>query len=526
MLIAAVLVSATVLRSLPAAAVAQESGTPAAPALGAARPGLIAVPLPPLSSLEAAVADHIRAAAGALEGSASARRNERLLADAYGELAEILHAYEFFDSAEAAYVNATRVAPRDVRWRYLLGYLFQQTGRFEEAAEAFEQVRRLDPARREAAIRLGDVYLQLNRLREARERFDEVLQVFPALARNGLGEVALREGRFEEAVRHFAAVLDRVPSATAVHYSLGMAYRGLGQADRARDHLQRRGNGTLTVGDPLVDALQRLVRGERTLVMQGRRAYEAGQFPAAAEAFGRAVSAAPDSATARLNFGLTLARLGKAADAASQFEAALRLDPANLEARAALGIVLADQGRDADSLEHLRPAFEQRPQDLNVRGALVRVLIRSRRIDDAIAVLERVSSLDPDNEETVVSLAILFADRQRFREAVTLLDEANRRFPERSPTATTLARLLASSPDRSIRDGQRALDLATAVYTADAAAVHAETVALALSELARCAEALQWLRRGIADAERAKNASDVARLKGELPRYSAASCRP
>jgi tetratricopeptide (TPR) repeat protein len=489
--------------------------------LGGARPGLDAVPLPPLSLLEAAVADHIRTAAGPLEASAPAPRSNRQLADTYGELAEVLHAYEFFDSAEAAYVNATRVAG-DVKWRYLLGYLFQQTGRFEKAAEAFEQVRRLDPARREASIRLGDVYLQLNRLREARERFDEVLEVFPALARNGLGEVALRERRFGEAVQHFEAVLDRAPSATSVHYSLAMAYRGLGQADRARDHLQRRGHRTLRLGDPFVDALQRLVRGERTLVMQGRRAYEAGQFPEAAEAFGRAVRAAPGSATARVNLGLTLARLGKAADAASHLDAALRLEPENVEARAALGIVLADQGRDADSLEHLRRAFEQRPQDLNVRGALVRVLIRSRRIDDAIAVLERVRSLDPDDEETIVSLSILLAERQRFREAVTRLDEANRRFPERSSTATTLARLLASSPDRSIRDGQRALDLATAVYTADPAAVHAETVALALAELERCAEALEWMRRAIAAAR----GEEASRLKQELPRYRIAACRP
>jgi tetratricopeptide (TPR) repeat protein len=485
------------------------------------RNGLQAVELPPPESLEPAVAEQIRAAARTLDAGARAQSGTRQLADAYGELAQILHAYEFFDSAEPAYGNAMRLAPTDVRWRYLLAYLFQQTGRLAEAAEAFEQVRRVEPARAAAAVRLGDVYLQLNRLREARQQFDEVLDVFPALARQGLGEIALRERRFEQAANHFRAVLDRVPTATTVHYSLAMAYRGLEQLDRAREHLLRRGNGTVRVADAVVDRLHGLIRGERGLITQGRRAYDAGQFEAAAEAFSRAVDAAPASATARVNLGLSLARLGKGADASAQLVTALRLEPDSVDAHAALGTVLADQGREEDALSHLRQAFERRPEDLPVRAGLLRVLVRLRRIDDAVAVLERVRALEPDDEETVVTLSILLAERQRFREAVTLLDESNRRFPDRGPTATTLARLLASSPDLALRDGARALELARSTYAAEPSAVHAETVALALAELGKCEEAAEWMHRAIAAAD----GQDGARLKEELPRYQTTSCR-
>ena len=135
-------------------------------------------------------------------------------------------------------------------------------------------------------------------------------------------------------------------------------------------------------------------------------------------------------------------------------------------------------------------------------------------------------SLNRDDEETVVSLAILLAERNRFADAVSLLSEDNQRFPERIATATTLARLLASSPDRSIRNGPRALELATSVYAAEPTPVHGETVALALAELSRCDEALTWMKRALAEAERASDPTEVARLKGELPKYQAASCRP
>src|SRR4030095_13649351 len=127
------------------------------------------------------------------------------------------------------------------------------------------------------AVRLGQVYLGLNRLREARETFESLVMVFPALARAGRGEVAPRERRFDEAVGHFRAALERVPQASSIHYSLAMAYRGLGRLDEAESHLERRSTGGINVGDPTVDTLQTLVRGERGLVVQGRRAYDAGQ---------------------------------------------------------------------------------------------------------------------------------------------------------------------------------------------------------------------------------------------------------
>ena len=106
----------------------------------------------------------------------------------------------------------------------------------------------------------------------------------------------------------------------------------------------------------------------------------------------------------------------------------------------------------------LRTAFELAPDDPSAARELLRVLLRLRRVDDAIAVLSKSRSLNRDDEETVVSLAILLAEQNRFAAAVSLLNEDNQRFPERTATATTLARLLASSPDRAIRDGARGPD--------------------------------------------------------------------
>jgi tetratricopeptide (TPR) repeat protein len=287
-------------------------------------------------------------------------------------------------------------------------------------------------------------------------------------------------------------VLDRVPQATAIHYSLAMAYRGMGRLDEAREHLERRGLEGVHADDPLVTTVQSLVRGERAWVMQGRRAYDAGQFDAAVNAFTKALEAAPSSAVARVN----------------------------------LGSALVQMHRDAEAVPYFRDALGLSPEEPGVAEALIGALVRLGRDGEAIETFSRSKSYRPDDEGSLVGLAILLAARERFREAIAVLDEAHQRFPDRTATATTLARLLASSPDSSLRDGKRALEIAMAVNDVEPTPAHAETIALALAELGRCGEAMDWMKRAVLSAERGKNAAEAARLTGELAKYQQRACRP
>jgi Flp pilus assembly protein TadD len=425
--------------------------------LPAARQGLRAVPLPDLTALETPVADQLRSAQRELERAIERRTGSSTLATAYGSFGRLLHAYELFDGAESAYQNAATLASADGRWPYLLGYLFQQTGRLTDAESQFTRALRLEPARRETAARLADVYLRLNRLRESREQFQALRDLFPAVAAQGLGDVALREGRLNDAVQHFRDALTRMPQATAVHYSLAMAYRGLGRLEDARTELDRRGSGVITLGDPEVESLRALVRGERLLTIRGKAAFEAGQFRDAASWFASAIADAPEAIAARVNLGTTYIRLGEPDKAIEQFEMVMRLNP--------------------------------------------------------------------DDDETATNLAILLADRSRFADAIAVLKTTRARVPRSTPVATTLARLLAASPDRSVRNGAEALALAEEVFAASPSPVHAETVALALTELGRCADAHAWLLRAVAAAEQAVDVAEVERLRALLARYSSPACR-
>ena len=63
------------------------------------------------------------------------------------------------------------------------------------------------------------------------------------------------------------------------------------------------------------------------------------------------------------------------------------------------------------------------------------------------------------------------------------------------------------------------------VYQASPGASHAETVALALAELGRCGDALEWMRRAVSAAGTENDAAELARLRAETPKYQASSCR-
>src|SRR4029079_2399681 len=104
------------------------------PRIGTAQQNLLPVPEPRLDDLEPAVAEQIRDAQERTAGIVAKGGSSREIGGAYGSLARVYHAYELLDSAEPAYLNARRLASGNSEWPHLLGVLYQQTGRLEEAA--------------------------------------------------------------------------------------------------------------------------------------------------------------------------------------------------------------------------------------------------------------------------------------------------------------------------------------------------------------------------------------------------------
>ena len=72
----------------------------------------------------------------------------------------LLHAAEYYEAAEPAYLNAQELMPRDVRWPYYLGHLYKSIGQTEKSIQSFERALERGPSEIATLTWLGRLYLE------------------------------------------------------------------------------------------------------------------------------------------------------------------------------------------------------------------------------------------------------------------------------------------------------------------------------------------------------------------------------
>jgi tetratricopeptide (TPR) repeat protein len=350
------------------------------------RATLVAIHWPDLTELEKDVRDQIKSQQDVLAAAVkNLTATDADLSAAYGQMGQTYHAYSLKAPARECYVNANRLAPKDFRWIYLLAKLDQQDGDVVRAIRGFKTVRSLRPEFVAATVNLGNIYLELNQLEDAQSSFANALQIDKRSASSyyGLGQVALSKRNYAEAVNYFEKALDLAPGANRLHYSLAMAYRGLGDAEKAKSHLAQQGTVGVRVADPLIDGLQELVHGARVHLIRGRMALEAKRYAEAVAEFREAVAATPDNVAAHVNLGAALTQTGDLNGAMEQFEATLQIDPNNTTAHYNLAVLLAGENKHQQAIAHLQAVSSINPNDIGATAMLIRLLAELDRCSEA-----------------------------------------------------------------------------------------------------------------------------------------------
>jgi tetratricopeptide (TPR) repeat protein len=366
-------------------------------------------------------------------------------------------------------------------------------------------------------------------LDEAESFFRRALEINEgsAAAQYGLGQAALSKRNYATAVSFLEEAQRLAPEANRLHYALAMAYRGLGQMEKAQSHLALSGSVGVRASDPLLDGLKDLVKGARLHLIRGKAALDARRFSEAADEFRKAIVEQPDSIPAHFNLGAALTQTGDLRGAVEQFQETLRLDPAHANAHYNLAILLAQADQHTEAITHLRLTLGAEPNDNNARFLLARELVKARQPEEAASEFSRVIETDPANEDALLGLVKILLVKKQYALALSALEKGHAQFPQKGLTMATLAYLLAATPELELRDGRRALALAEAVYGATGSINHGALVAMALAELGRCDEATVWLKRMNNKATEEGNRELAEKLKAELNRYERERpCRP
>lgn len=144
------------------------------------------------------------------------------------------------DAAVKEYEAALQAAPKEAELHESLGEFYLDNRSDDEARKELETAFALDPSRTKTLYLLGRLYVLGDKNEDAVQFLQRALQLQPNLneANGLLGTAYVRMGKFAEAVPALekAASLDHMGN---IHYQLYLAYRKLGEADRAQKALAR-----------------------------------------------------------------------------------------------------------------------------------------------------------------------------------------------------------------------------------------------------------------------------------------------
>ncbi len=485
--------------------------------------GLVTVVYPNLGGVEPKVAKQVKSVQETLvkqlnEGKAK----KKDMGNAYGTTGMVYHTYSMFESAVQCYKNAAFLMPEDFRWRHLMGLIWLEQNDPAAAITEFKKSAVLNPAYVPSFVKGGNAALELNLIDQARLAYEIALQKKPndPAALYGLGQVEYQEKNYKKAAEHFEKVLKLVPEANRVHYTLALAYRGLNELERAKVEMSKQGSVGVTISDPLLDELANLRRGNILKLQQAKLALDAGRPAEAAALYKDVLAEDPENMTALVNIGSAYSMLKKYEDASAAFEKALAIDPKNLNARYNLGFMHAIENRPFQAIASFKAVLKARPDDLEARYMLAKELTKAELFDESIAEYREVVDGNPQNENALMSLISLLDARGLHKEVLERLDHAYSLFPTRALTVASYAFALAASPDKSLRNGERALELSQKLYAVTGRTEHGFIVVLALSELGRCENALELGRKFIQKAEQDKQMALAAQLTAEVEKLT------
>jgi tetratricopeptide (TPR) repeat protein len=369
---------------------------------------------------------------------------------AYGEMGKLLLAAEYRDAAEPSLLNAQALIPNEVRWPYYLGHLYKAKGDASRASMAFERALQLRPDDLAILVWLGSEYLDQGRVADAEPLFAKALALQPQLPAVlfGMGRIALARREYARAVDDLERALAFDPNAVVIHYPLAMAYRGMGDVQKAEAHLQARGPGELRPPDPLMREVDTLLESAVAYEVRGAGALDERQWDAAADYFRKGFALSPNEPSLRHKLGTALAMKGDGQGAVRQFEEVTRRWPKFPKAHYSLGVIFAASGRQREALDHLSAAVNADPAYSEARLQLAEALRMSGRFADSLPQYEATIKLNPRLADGRLGYGFALAALHRFDEARTQFSEGARIFPERREFAEALARL---PPERSGR---------------------------------------------------------------------------
>ena len=177
------------------------------------------------------------------------------------------------------------------------------------------------------------------------------------------------------------------------------------------------------------------------------------------------IACTTNNAIAHYNFGMTILPKARVAEALAHFQKAVKIDPNYARAHVSLGAAFFQQGRVDEAIAHFQKALtmEITPDPSAVYYDLGIALLQQDRVDEAIAHFQKAVEIRPGDVEFRNVLGNTLFQKGRMDEAIAQYQAILKIRPGQPEACNYLGRaawVLATSPEASIRNGAKALELA------------------------------------------------------------------
>ncbi len=478
------------------------------------------VPDPDLSEFEPAVRNALRSAADRVRGNIGVRDGPDGGSD-FGRLGMLYQAHDLRIPASQCFDNAILLQPGEARWRYYRAFLHQEDGDVEAAIAGYRRVLDLDPEYFPAAVRLGRMYLQTGANDEAAQWFQSALQTQPgeAAAIAGLGQAEVQLKRYEEAVKHLEDALQREPAASQLRYPLAIAYRQTGQTEKAREQLELRGEGQVSLDDLWLGQMHSLSLSSDYYVRAAIYELNRKDTDAAAKRAAHAVNLNPENVGARVLYGGILDSRGETDAAMNQIDAALALDPENWQANYNKAVLLEKSGDEAGARDYYRKTLEVRTDHSRSRRLLANSLMRAGDYSAAAKQFQTLREALPEESQLYFWEGLALIGSGDCDGARTVLEEGWNAHPSSPVLAQGVLRVLATCSRAEPARLDEALAIADRLARQQPSIAHLETVAMLVAATGRYDAAVDVQTQAIFEAAKANQVERYPGLSINVQRY-------
>jgi tetratricopeptide (TPR) repeat protein len=354
----------------------------------------------------------------------------------------------------------------------------------------------------------GDLLHARGKLDEAAARYREALAIQPHSVEiiNNLGNVLAMKGQQADALAQYQKALAERPDFADTRVNLGNLLMNT-NLDAAIAEYRK----ALDLAPDKVEIRNNL---GKALGMKGDDAGAIDQYQ-------RILAIEPKYANAHFNLGNRLLKVGRYEEAAGQYREALTLQPNDSEARTKLGKALLLKGDFESAMtcfEKTMPLSGDLAQSLLILG---NYFLQNADWPTAIACYRQSLKISPRSADACGNLGTALCRKGDYGEAIDAWKRSLEINPDNILVLNNLAHFLAAAPDVSLRDGAKAVVLATKAdqLSGGANPVVLETLAAAYEQAGSVKQAAETARRALDLALAQNNRALATTLKKEIILY-------